>query len=62
VGGNSSFIGCFIGSFNALKTYRLCLSSSKGTAGIRAASLISGSIGVIFRAPVINLACLFMSR
>jgi hypothetical protein len=62
VGGNSSFIGCPIGSFNALKVYRLCLSSSKGTAGVRAASLISGPIGVVFRALVIDLACLFMSR
>jgi hypothetical protein len=62
VGGNSSFIGCPIGSFNALKAYRLYLSSSKGTAGVRAASLISSPIDVVFRAPVIDLAYLFMSR
>jgi hypothetical protein len=62
VGSNSSFIGYPIGSFNVFKVYRLCLSSSKGTAGIRAASLISGPIGVIFRAPVIDLTYLFISR
>jgi hypothetical protein len=62
VGSNSSFIGCLIGSFNAFKVYRLCLSFSKGTAGVRAAFLISSPIGVIFRAPVIDLAYLFMSR
>jgi hypothetical protein len=57
-----SFIGYFIGSFNTFKVYRLCLSSNRGIAGIRAASLISGLIGIIFRAPVIDLAYLFISR
>jgi hypothetical protein len=61
VGGNRSLIGCSIGSFNALRAYRRCLSSSKDTAGVRAASLTSGPIGVVFKAPVIDLACLFMS-
>jgi hypothetical protein len=62
VGGSSSFIGYLIGSFNTFKVYRFCLSSSKDTAGVRAASLISGPIDIIFRAPVIDLACLFISR
>src|SRR6266516_207920 len=60
VGGNRSLIGCSIGSFHALKAYRRCLSSSRDTAGVRAASLTSGPIGVVFKAPVIDLACLFM--
>jgi hypothetical protein len=62
ISSNSSFIGCSIGSFNTLKAYRLYLSSSRGIAGVRAASLISSPIGVVFRAPVIDLACLFISR
>ena len=61
MGGNRSLIGCPIGSFNALRAYRRCLSSSRDTAGVRAASLTSGPIGVVFKAPVIDLACLFMS-
>ena len=61
IGGNKSLIGCSIGSFNALKAYRHCLSSSKDTAGVRTASLTSGLISVVFKAPVIDLACLFMS-
>ena len=61
IGGNRSLIGCSIGSFNALKAYRRCLSSSRDIAGVRAASLTSGPIGVVFKAPVIDLACLFMS-
>jgi hypothetical protein len=62
VGGRTSFIGCPIGSFKALKAYLRCLSSSKDIAGVRAASLISGPIGDVFNAPVIDLACLFISR
>ena len=62
MGGSSSFMGCPMGSFSARKAYLRCLSSSKDTAGIRAASLTSGSIGVVFKAPVIDLACLFIRR
>jgi hypothetical protein len=47
---------------DTLKVYRLCLSFNRGIAGVRAASLISGPIGIVFRAPVIDLACLFISR
>ena len=61
MGGNRSLIGCPVGSFNTLRAYRRCLSSSRGTAGVKAASLTSGPIGVVFKAPVIDLACLFMS-
>ena len=61
MGGNRSLIGCPIDSFNALRVYRRYLSSSSDTAGVRAASLTSGPIGVVFKAPVIDLACLFMS-
>jgi hypothetical protein len=51
-----------MGSFRALKAYFRCLSSSKDNAGVRAASLISGPIGDVFSAPIIDLACLFISR
>jgi hypothetical protein len=62
MGDNNSLIGCFIDSLITFKAYRLCLSFSRGTAGVKAASLTSGPIGVIFKAPVIDLACLFISR
>ena len=55
-------MGCPMGSFSARNAYLRCLSSSKDTAGVRAASLTSGPIGVIFKAPVIDLACLFIRR
>jgi hypothetical protein len=62
MGGNSSFIGYPIGSFNTFKVYRLYLFFSRGIVGVRAASLVSGPIDIIFRAPVIDLAYLFISR
>ena len=51
-----------MGSFSARRAYFRCLSSSSGTAGTRAASLINGPIGVVFNTPVIDLACLLISR
>jgi hypothetical protein len=62
VSGSSSFIGYPIGSFNTLKVYRFYLFFSKDTVGVKAASLISSPIDIIFRAPVIDLICLFISR
>src|SRR5271155_3426377 len=61
VAGKSSFIGWVDGSCRARSAYFLCLSSSSGTAGIRAASLTRGPIGVVDRAPVIDLAWRFIS-
>jgi hypothetical protein len=62
VGGNSSFIGYLIGSFNTLKIYRLYLSFNRAIAGIEAASLINSPIDVVFRALIIDLTYLFISR
>ncbi len=61
VGGNNPFIGFDGGSCNARRAYLLCLLSSNGSAGTRAASFINGPIGVVLKAPVIALACLFIS-
>jgi hypothetical protein len=55
-------MGCAVGSFSARSAYLRCLSSSNGTAGVRAASLISGPIGVVLSVPVIALACLLTNR
>ena len=55
-------MGCEVGSFNARRVYLRCLSSSSDIARISAASLTSGPIGVVFNVPVIDLACLFISR
>ena len=38
---NSSLIGCPIDSFNALRAYQRCLSSSKDTTEVRAVRIIS---------------------
>ena len=62
MGDRTSFIGCPIGSFKALKAYLRCLSSSKDIAGVSATSLISGPIGDVLNASVIDLTYLFISR
>ena len=62
VNSNKSLIECSIDSFNAFKAYRRCLSSNKDIARVKAVSLTSNSIDVVFKAPIIDLACLFMSR
>jgi hypothetical protein len=61
VGGNILFIGWPDGNLRALRAYFRCLSSNSGSAGVRFASLTSGAIDVVLRAPVIALACLLTS-
>jgi hypothetical protein len=41
----------------ALTAYHRCLLSNNGIAGVIVASFIRGPIGVLFRAPVMALAC-----
>ena len=55
------FIGWPDGSLRALNAYFRCLSSKRGSARVIFASLINGAIGVVFRAPIIALACLLTS-
>ena len=62
MGGSSLFIRYDIGSFRARKAYLRCLSSNNSIARVRAASLINGLIGVVFKVPVIALACLLIKR
>ena len=62
MGGSNVLMGYAIGSFSARSAYLRYLSSNKNTAGVRAASLISGPIGVVLSVPVIALACLLTSR
>jgi hypothetical protein len=57
VGGSRLLVGWLTGNFRAFTAYRRYLLFSSGIAGVIVASFIRGPIRVLFKAPVMALAC-----